>query len=230
MLDQPENETKDTVEGTLSASATAAALGTLIEEVEAALSGSQELDIRIHYAFRILGGHDGNIAALLTDEGVSSPTVEEILKEIIPPYSTSLDAALLGEEIVFAIKSSRGPRWGAMQRTASGGETLAWAATEPMARRLAALKSWHVELIKLAEDDANSKDETHVNPLDTPNFAKSGVEESPIPDKLEELSDVKNNKERPDRQLTDLNNEPERTQRDNPENSDKEEKDWEILF
>ena len=97
---------------------------------------------------------------LLIKEGVSWPTVQETLNEIVPPYSTSLDAALRGEEIVFAIRSAKGRRWGAMQRTASGGEELAWAATEPLARRLAALKSWRAELKISLDDDEKLSDRT----------------------------------------------------------------------
>ena len=153
--DQPGSETDKSTTRQLSALEFVTELGALISELESAKDGSQSLDIRLHYGFRILGGHGEDMASLLIKEGVSWPTVQATLNEIVPPYSTSLDAALQGEEIVFAIRAAKGHRWGAMQRTASGGEELAWAATEPLARRLAALKSSHAELKNSLDDDAN---------------------------------------------------------------------------
>jgi len=227
--DKPGNGTDDTSERQLSAPEYVAELGALISELEAAEGGSQSLDIRIHYGFRVLGGHGADVASLLIKEGVSWPTVQATLKEIVPAYSTSLDAALQGEEIVFALRSAKSRRWGAMQRTSSGGEELAWAATEPLARRLAALKSWRAELIKSLDDDENIAGRTTAYRPGSHQADNSGAEE-PAAAKKGGPAGVTIDKANPNRDLTRLRDNPERAQHDSQDRSDQEEKDWEILF
>lgn len=194
-----------------------AELGALISELEAASGGSLSLDVRIHHGFHIQGGYGEDIASLLIREGVSWPTVQETQDEIVPPYSTSLDAALQGEDIVFAVRSARQRRWGAMQRTAWGGEVLAWAATEPLARRLAALKCWHAELEKsLAEED------TATEPAADPHTGPSGTV-SPVVTQDQEES--------PGGDAAELREPPESAGHDEADRSDEAtEKDWKILF
>ena len=176
----PENGPEDSAFVPLSAQEFLTELSTLITEIEQAKTGDEALDLRLHYGFRILGGFGEDMASILIKEGVSWPTVQATLNEIVPPYSTSLDASLQGEEIVFSVRSAKGQRWGAMQRTSTGGEELAWAATEPLARRLAALKYHHAELKKTLEDDS-----VFSGPIDTVGMAiaqtaKSGVDESAV--------------------------------------------------
>lgn len=124
-----------------------ASLDHLIAELEAAPSGSEALDARIHFGFRVMAERIQDHATLLISEGISWPTVKSVLEDIIPPFTTSLDASLDGERIVFVLRSAKRRRWGAMQRASCGEEALGWARTEPLARRLAFLKSWRADLI-----------------------------------------------------------------------------------
>lgn len=125
-------------------------LALLISEIESATAGNVALDARIHFGYRIATRRTPDIAALLIEQGITWPTVEAVLDEQIPPFTTSLDAALDGEDITFVIRSTKRQRWGAMQKARCGEEILAWAATEPLARRLAAIQALHVDLEKSA--------------------------------------------------------------------------------
>ncbi len=225
MHDQPEHGTDGTPARQLSKTEFVAQLGALITELESAEGGSQSLDVRIHHGFRVLGGFGEDMASLLIKEGVSWPTVQATLNEIVPAYSTSLDAALQGEDIVFSIRSAKARRWGAMQRTASGGEELAWAATEPLARRLAALKSWRAELKKSLDDD-----ETHANQISgqTPIY-QAGPNQAARKeiDKTGAKHWTGNEQSTPDHDVTRLHDAVKDAEN---EISDQEEKDWKILF
>lgn len=134
----------------------------LIDELGAATEGSATLDLRIHLGFRVALRSAPDIAKLLIEQQVTWPTVEAVMEETVPPYSTALDAALDGEDICFTLRSARQRRWAAMQRTSTGTEILVWAATEPLARRLAALSAWRREM-----EDARAKDATAPAPADT---------------------------------------------------------------
>ncbi len=123
------------------------ALDELIETLEMAERGTRTLDIRIEYCLGVALGGRVDIAGTLIEEGISWETVSETLDSRVPPYTTSLDAALEGEAIEFAVKSEKRERWGAMHRSKHRQEFLAWAATEPLARRLAALKGRRADLL-----------------------------------------------------------------------------------
>jgi len=123
-------------------------LDALIAEIESAPVGNAALDARIHFGFRIATRRSPDIAALLIEQGITWPTVEAVLDEQIPPFTTSLDAALESEDITFSVRSAKRQRWGAMQKARCGEEVLAWAATEPLARRLAAIRAWRLDLEK----------------------------------------------------------------------------------
>lgn len=125
-------------------------LDALIAEIESATGGNAALDARIHFGFRIATRRSPDIAALLIEQGITWPTVEAILDEQIPSFTTSLDAALDSEDIAFSVRSAKRQRWGAMQKARCGEEVLAWAATEPLARRLAAIRAWRLDLEKSA--------------------------------------------------------------------------------
>jgi len=231
LRDQSEDRTGYAAERPLSATEYVAELGALIAELESAEAGSQALDIRIHYGFRILGGLGEDVASLLIKEGVSWPTVQATLNETVPPYSTSLDAALQGEEIVFAIRSVRHGGWGAMQRTSTGGEELAWAATEPLARRLAALKSWRAGLQKSLEDSETSSEQVPAGRRSDQRPAGSASEKTAIAaEKKSETAAAGNNRAEPNRESTHMEDNPVQAQEDVSERSEKKEKDWEILF
>lgn len=134
-----------------------AALDELIETVEMAERGSRTLDIRIEYCLGVALGGRVDIAGTLIEEGISWETVSETLDSRVPAYTTSLDAAVEGEAIEFAVKSEKRERWGAMHRSKNRQEFLAWAATEPLARRLAALKGRRADLLIEREREAAQK-------------------------------------------------------------------------
>lgn len=123
------------------------ALDELIEALAAADEGSRKLDMQIEYCLGIALGGRVDIAGVLIKEGISWETVSETLDARVPAYTSSLDAAVEGENIEFAVKSDKRERWGAMHRSTHRQEFLAWAATEPLARRLAALKGRRADLL-----------------------------------------------------------------------------------
>ena len=132
-------------------------IGGLISELDQATEGSAELDARIHFGFCIATQKISDTAAVLIEHGVSWPTVEAVMDEQIPAYTTSLDAALGDEDISFVIRSAKTRRWGAMQKAKCGEEVLVWASCEPLARRLAAICAWKVD----AECSANEAQATN---------------------------------------------------------------------
>ncbi len=117
-----------------------------------------------------------------------------------------------------------------MQRTRLGGEELAWAATEPLARRIAALKSWRAEVQKSLDDDELFSSQT-VNYRPEPHQSDNeGAEESAFAIEEGGPTGVKSNKGNPNSDVTRLHDNPERTQNDISDQSDQDEKDWKILF
>src|SRR3546814_15980404 len=77
---------------------------------------------------------------LLVNEGLSWHGISEIWYGKVAPYTQSLDAGIEGENIAFAMKSERREQWAAVHKADDGTEHVAWARTEILARRLAALK------------------------------------------------------------------------------------------
>lgn len=124
------------------------ALAELIAELDAASSGTRELDIRIEYCVGVVFEERTDIARILVEEGFTWNTVGEALDGRVPPYTASLDAAVPGENIVFSVRSDRRGKWGAVHRDADGREYLVWAANECLARRLAGLKGRYAALTR----------------------------------------------------------------------------------
>lgn len=118
--------------------------GKLLKSLGGAEAGGRELDIVIHYLIGAQandgGGEAGQMIALLVEEGYPWDVVSELLDADLPPYTTALDAAVPGENIVLALYSPRRGRWAAVQEAADGAQALVWAASECLARRRAALK------------------------------------------------------------------------------------------
>lgn len=117
------------------------AIELLIRELESASVGSAALDQRIEHCLGAVLGLRANLTELLVNEGVSWPVIGEAVRDRVPPYTRSLDAAVPGEEILFVLRSAARGQWTAVQRGFGGREILVWAATEPLARRLAAVKA-----------------------------------------------------------------------------------------
>ena len=113
----------------------------VISELESASEGSQELDCMISYALELARGEfDQVMMELLVKEGFSWNVISEIWGGKVPPYTQSLDCGLEGENIAFAMRSDKRQQWAAVHKSTEGKEFLAWAKTEVLARRLAALK------------------------------------------------------------------------------------------
>lgn len=186
-----------------------AELDAVIAELEGAAAGNRSLDARIHLGIRVMAGHGQDIASLLINEGVSWPTVEATLDDAIPRYTTSLDAALEGERIVFVLRSARRAQWVAMQK-AAGEEVLGWAATEALARRLAALKSWRADMAAAVADRSTGREAAVPMPG---TMGSDGANEAGVP-----AAD-----DGQDREGADIE---ERTVREQA----REGKDWEVLF
>ena len=123
------------------------ALDELIDALVAAGEGDRTLDMQIEYCLGVALGDRIDIAGVLIKEGISWETVSQTLDARVPEYTSSLDAAVKGENIEFAVKSVKRERWGAMHRSKHRQEFLAWAATEPLARRLAALKGRRADML-----------------------------------------------------------------------------------
>lgn len=116
-------------------------IGRVVSALQSAPVGSQELDCMISYALELARGEfDQVMMELLVNEGYSWNVISEIWEGKVAPYTQSLDASIEGENIAFVMKSERREQWAAVHRSPDGTEHVAWARTEILARRLAALK------------------------------------------------------------------------------------------
>ncbi len=122
----------------------------LLESLGGARRGGRELDIIICYLLGDTSSEAGKMIQLLVEEGYPWNVVAELLDEELPPYTTTLDAALPGENIVLALHSPRRGRWAAVHETPAGEQVLVWAASECLARRRAALKAMRAILLPQA--------------------------------------------------------------------------------
>ncbi|HEY5597613.1 MAG TPA: hypothetical protein VIK47_02300, partial [Kiloniellales bacterium] len=95
-------------------------LDRLLASLAEAAQGSRELDIIISFVLGATSGEAGKLVELLVDEGYPWDIVSELLDHDLPSYTTSLDAAVPGENIVLSAYSSRRRQWGAAQRLADG--------------------------------------------------------------------------------------------------------------
>jgi hypothetical protein len=117
------------------------AMRNLVNAMENSAEGSAVLDLRVG---RDLQGeqivvNEPTAHGLMAE--LSAQTVETIVGELVVPFTRSLDAALPGENIVFSMYSGEKNLWVSVQRDANGEEFVSWAATEPLSRRAAALRS-----------------------------------------------------------------------------------------
>lgn len=191
-----------------------ASLDELIAEIKGAPEGNDALDARIHFGFRVTVGRSQDVASLLINEGIGWPTVKAALDDSIPPFTTSLDASLDGEEIIFVLRSVKRRRWGAMQRAKSGKEVLGWARTEPLARRLAALKSWRTDIEAEIRKTSTAAEKTNGGPESASVVPLTAEPVKPSAPNLETTN--------PDTDGSSTS--------ETPESQDDEDKDWEVLF
>ena len=116
----------------------------LLQKVIGALSEAREggaaLDVRISVALGDLQSGSAKLLRLFVEEGYDWAVISNLLDEQVPPYTTSLDASVPGENIVGVLYSRKRGRWAAIHRAADGREEgPVWAATEALARRAAGL-------------------------------------------------------------------------------------------
>lgn len=112
----------------------------LIAALERAPEGSGELDRMVAFQLGLPLGESDQMIKLLLFEGYSWDVISELVQSENPSFTTALDARIPGENIVLAIHSTKRRQWAAMHRSAGGADFVAWAATEPLARRAAALR------------------------------------------------------------------------------------------
>ncbi len=118
-------------------------LESLIVALEGAPEGSRELDRLIGREHRYPDWRSrvGKEEVPTGAQGLVRDSVEaDYLHDQAAHYTTSLDAALEGENIVYA-QTVREGQWTAMHKPPEGVCFTAIAATEPLARRAAALKA-----------------------------------------------------------------------------------------
>lgn len=148
-------------------------LDRLLASLAEADQGSRELDIIMSFVLGETSGEAGKMVELLVDEGYPWDIVSELLDHDLPSYTTSLDAALPGENIVLSVYSTRRRLWGAAHRIADGRHVMRWAATECLARRLAGLSA-------LAQTGA-------AEPAETAEFAEAAPSGEPaLPPEIDE--------------------------------------------
>lgn len=112
----------------------------LIGALECAPDGGTDLDRRIAFQLGLPIGESDQMIKLLLFEGYGWDVISELVQSENPCFSTSLDARIPGENIVLAMHSSKRGQWAAIHRSAGGVDFLAWAASEALARRAAALR------------------------------------------------------------------------------------------
>lgn len=112
----------------------------LIGALEDAPEGGTDLDRRIAFQLGLPIGESDQMIKLLLFEGYGWDVISELVQSENPCFSTSLDARIPGENIVLAMHSRKRGQWVAIHRSAGGVDFLAWAASEPLARRAAALR------------------------------------------------------------------------------------------
>lgn len=118
----------------------------LIGSLQSAERGSRELDIIVSFVLGDTSSDAGKMIQLLVEEGYPWEVISELVDEDLAPYTSSLDAAVPGENIVLVAHSPRRGKWAAMHRTPHGQHVVVWAATEILARRTAALKALRPDL------------------------------------------------------------------------------------
>ena len=115
-------------------------LATVISALGEASQGGEDLDVRISVALGEMQSESAKLLRLFVEEGYDWNVISNLLDDQVPPYTTSLDAAVPGENIVGVLFSRKRGRWAAIHRGPQGRESgPVWAASEALARRAAGL-------------------------------------------------------------------------------------------
>jgi hypothetical protein len=113
----------------------------LIDALEAAPVGNAELDRMVAFQLGLPLGESDQMIKLLLFEGYSWDIISELVQSGDPCFTTALDARIPGENVVLSMYSGKRGQWVAVHRSVGGTDFTAWAATEALARRAAALRS-----------------------------------------------------------------------------------------
>lgn len=112
----------------------------LISALERAPEGGGDLDRMIAFQLGLPIGESDEMIKLLLFEGYDWDVISELVLSENPCFSTALDARIPGENVVLAMHSKKRGQWAAIHRGSGGTDFMAWAATEALARRAAALR------------------------------------------------------------------------------------------
>lgn len=143
------------------------AMRNLVSALEVSVEGSSVLDLRLGRDLEekqivIKGPATHGLVAELSDE-----SIENIVGEMVIPFTRSLDAALPGENIVFSMYSSEKNLWVSVQRAADGREFVSWASTEPLSRRAAALRAIAGISARSSDSDVVTLQDVQSSPQET---------------------------------------------------------------
>ncbi len=116
-------------------------LDNLLHDLQQAEEGSRKLDILISFVIGETPARHRPVIRILLEDETKTALICKLIGEDFPRYTASLDAKLPDENVVLSMYSEARGKWAAAHKPAGGEEQVAWAATEPLARRLAALKA-----------------------------------------------------------------------------------------
>jgi len=155
----------------------------LIAALERAPEGSADLDRMVAFQLGLPIGESDQMIKLLLFEGYSWDVISELVQSENPSFTSALDARIPGENIVLAMQSAKRGQWAAIHRGAGGADFIAWASSEPLARRAAALRGLRAVSAfdsRSAIAAASAAPEKPVNGEDMParNNAADGDEDS----------------------------------------------------
>lgn len=112
----------------------------VISSLGEAPQGGEDMDIRVSVALGEMQSGSAKLLRLFVEEGYDWSVISSLLDEQVPPYTTSLDAGVPGENIVGVLFSRKRRHWAAIHRGPDGREEgPVWAASEALARRAAGL-------------------------------------------------------------------------------------------
>lgn len=155
----------------------AARLDHLIASLHDAEEGGLKLDTLVAYAVAGVDLRMETLRDVMTEGSFSTEVAGELLDDRPPPFTRTLDAAVPGENIVLATYSDKRVQWAAVQREADGREFMAWAATEPLARRAAALQAFSERREEPLQD---LPVEDVVEPVANPTIEKAAPSLNPV--------------------------------------------------
>ena len=160
-------------------------LATLLPALDRAVQGSPRFDLLIAYLVDPGSADDRRRLELFRANDYRPERIAALLGHAPPPYTTRLDAAVPGENIVLSMYSAPRARWVAIHRRPSGEEDMHWGATEPLARRIAALHAMAevgtgagiAVAGRLADDWSTIQDHPASNEPDAQERAPAGLDE-----------------------------------------------------